>query len=357
MRVCYLGPFDPNYPRNRIIIKGLRKNGVEVIECNSLGSNRVFDYMKLLTKLPSISCDAVLLGARGDFFGQPLVPLVKRLTNKLVVFDAVLTLTETEVLDRQLVSSGSTKASLLFLLDYVALRDADVVLCDTLTHANYYSSFFGLRIDKFERVLVSTDDDVFYPRKEVEKHKNFKVMFWGGFIPLQGVRYIVQAAKLLEVYPDITFELRGCGQTLNETLQLSKRLGCNNIRFVPEWIPYIQLPGCIAGADVCLGVFGETEKAKRVIPNKALEAFAMRKPLVTGDSPAARELLRDHENCLLVPMANPKALAGAVLELKLNYELASKIADNGYSLFCRELSPVSIGKVLKEILFASVELR
>ncbi|MEF9426698.1 MAG: hypothetical protein L0956_05835 [Candidatus Mariimomonas ferrooxydans] len=36
MKVCYFGTYStgPGYPRNRVIIKGLRENRVEVIECH-----------------------------------------------------------------------------------------------------------------------------------------------------------------------------------------------------------------------------------------------------------------------------------------------------------------------------------
>ena len=36
MRVCYFGTYStgPGYPRNRVIIKGLRENGIEVVECH-----------------------------------------------------------------------------------------------------------------------------------------------------------------------------------------------------------------------------------------------------------------------------------------------------------------------------------
>jgi len=75
LRVCYFGPFDPNYPRNRTIIKGLVKNGVELIECNITPSVRLLDYLRLLRKYRGLDYDLVMLGARGDYFGQPLVPL------------------------------------------------------------------------------------------------------------------------------------------------------------------------------------------------------------------------------------------------------------------------------------------
>ncbi len=68
-------------------------------------------------------------------------------------------------------------------------------------------------------------------------------------------------------------------------------LNSKNIDFIPHWVPYEELPDYVSKADVCLGIFGDTEKAQRVIPTKAIDALALQKPLVTGDSQAARELL------------------------------------------------------------------
>ena len=76
----------------------------------------------------------------------------------------------------------------------------------------------------------------------------------------------------------------------------------------------------------------------------------MSKPLITGNSPAARELLTNMDNSLLVPMANPKMLADAILTLKEDKNLRDRIAKNGYALFKRKLTPRTIGAGLKSIL-------
>ena len=34
MKVCYWGTFEREYPRNAVLIAGLRQNGVEVVECH-----------------------------------------------------------------------------------------------------------------------------------------------------------------------------------------------------------------------------------------------------------------------------------------------------------------------------------
>jgi glycosyltransferase involved in cell wall biosynthesis len=355
MIVCYLGPFDPDLTRNRVIIKGLLQNKVELVLCNTIASKkRVIDWMKVLKYLRS-KYDVIMIGARGDYYNQPLVPIVKSLTKTPVVFDSMLTLYETQVVDRQTVGLGSFKANIWQLLDDLALRRADLILSDTEAHLKYYSNFYGESITKFRRVLIGTDDDVFYPREIQKENDDFLVMYWGNYIPLHGIENIVKAAKLLEDHTDIKFELRGSGQMYKSCLTMSKTLGLRNISFNNKWVPAEKLPVCIAKADVTLGNFGNSQKAKRVITCKAVDSIAMGKPLITGDSPAAREVFTHLCNCYLVPMAHPQALANAILELKNNENLRRKIGQNGYRLFKERLSPKIIGRQLKSDLVELVE--
>jgi glycosyltransferase involved in cell wall biosynthesis len=355
LKVGYFGPFNPRHDRSRVIIKGLRKNGVEVIECNAQSTLRLLRYVKILERQRKLHYDVIILGARGEYYGQPLVPLIRAITKQPIVFDAVLTLYETEVVDRQIVDRKSVKARALYLLDYYAFKNSDLILADTYVHAKYYSQFYHIEPDKFRKLPVGSDDDVFYPRIMKKEKDYFLVMFWGGFAPLHGVSYIVKAAKILASYRDIRFELRGYGQTYKEASALARSLNVENVTFVPKWVPYEKFPNYVAKADVCLGIFGETEKAQRVIPAKVVESLAMQKPLITGDSLAAREILVNMENSLLVPMANPEALAVAILTLKEDQKLREKIAENGYRLFKERLSPKAIGRELKSILLKLVE--
>src|SRR5207245_1255013 len=78
-----------------------------------------------------------------------------------------------------------------------------------------------------------------------------------------------------------------------------------------DQVPLASLPAELAAAAVVLGVFGASQKAAMVMPNKVWQAAAAGRPLVTRDGPALREGLRPGEHCLACPPADPAALAAA----------------------------------------------
>jgi glycosyltransferase involved in cell wall biosynthesis len=169
----------------------------------------------------------------------------------------------------------------------------------------------------------------------------FVALFVGKLIPLQGVDTILAAARLA---PDIRFRIVGSGQ-LDGLLADPPR----NVEHVP-WIEYEQLPDEIRQAGCSLGVFGTTGKARRVIPNKAFQAIACGAPLVTADTPAARELLSDEASALLVPAGDAEALAGAIRRLAADPVLASRIAAGGRATYESKASEAVLGERWREII-------
>ena len=87
-----------------------------------------------------------------------------------------------------------------------------------------------------------------------------------------------------------------------------------------------------------------------MIPNKAFQALACGTPLVTADTPAARELLVDEESALLVPAGDPGALAEAIRRLAADPDLAQRIAAAGRSAYERQASEAVLGKRWRDII-------
>ncbi len=282
------------------------------------------------------------------FSGQGMAFFAKLITRKPIILDAFISLYNTVIEDRKLHSKFSISAIYNFLLDWGSVRLADRVLLDTREHIKYFNSKFKIQSSKFDVVPVGTDNTIFYPRPE-QKHDKFIVGFHGTYIPLHGVEFIVKAAQILKNEKDIEFRFLGNGQTLGETKKNVKELGLENIKFNEERVPYEKLPKFIAGNDICLGIFGDTLKAKMVIPNKIYECAAMAKPIITEDTPAVIEYFTD-KDLKLASIADPKNLADAILELKEKPELRQEMAKNAYDKFKTFGTIEKIAQKLKEVL-------
>ena len=358
MRILFIAGREPDYIRNKVILKGLRENGVEILECTSLSGS-------YLTRLPAVikkwfgtlwrreTFDAVFVG----FLGHPLVPIVKKTApKKPIIFDVHSSFYDTLVKDRGRFKDGSIMSRLLQAFDRYSCSLADKVFLDTYEHANYFRDQFDLEPELFERTLVGADDLLFYPR-EKDPGDVFTVHFQGGgggmLLPLHGFPYILKAAKLLEDRDDIKFNMICSVEDFGYD-SLIEELNPRNVDFI-GMVPAEEVPEVIARADLCLGVFGSTPKAQRVIPGKVYEALAMGKPVITARTPAIAELLTDRVDVFLCDPASPESLAEAILTLKNDKKLMNDIAQQGYRKYRDECTPEVIGKRLKEVLKRVIE--
>lgn len=360
---------EEGYPRNRVIIEGLRKNGVEVTECHEdfwkdtsqklegvkAGSGIVkmlyrllLTYSKLISKFRRVGYyDALIVGYAGhiDIFLAKALNIFRR---KPIIFDAFLSLYDTAVMDRKIVSPGSIKAKLLRFIDTWSCKLADAVLLDTPAHVDYFVKEFGLPAEKFYAVPVGSalSEQIHLERSRTSDtvHEYFHVLYFGSYIPLHGVDVIINAAKILQNEKEIVFTLIGKGQLLPAMQQLVSELGLKNINFIDRFVEEQELVKYIQHADICLGIFGQTEKALRVIPCKVYNCLQLGKPLITSRTEATEGILLDMQNAILSIPGDPNDLAKKISELKHDSKLRERIADNGARYFADNFSSDAIGK-------------
>lgn len=349
MNILYFGAYDPNYPRNKTLIKGLCANGAQVLEINDR-SKSFLKYFKLFFKYlkNKHNYDAMIVG----FPGQESVFLASLLTRKPIIFDVFTSHFGGHILDRGKHGPKSWRAKWYKWLDQKSVKLADLALLDTDSHIQFFIKELGLFKEKFRRIFVGTDSDIFYPRFVAKNTDKFLIHFHGNYIPLQGVEYIIRAAKLLEG-EEVFFNLVGRGQTYQKNRDLAEELDVRNINFVDR-VPYEKLADYINMADVSLGIFGDTVKTALVIPNKIFETIACAKPVITSDTKAARELFIDGENILFCRQASPEDLADKILKMKNNEILRQQIAQGGYQIFKNHCTEKILGteliKIIKEII-------
>jgi glycosyltransferase involved in cell wall biosynthesis len=324
------------------VISCLRKAGVEVEEEHvavlddlregwSAGPGRALRLAaaeaRLFRRRPR-GFDAFVVGYPGHL-DMPAAKHAAR--GRPVVFNPLVSLADTLVGDRGRFRPGSLAARGLERIDRHAFRSADLVVADTEAHARFLGQLAGR--DDIAVCFVGAEERLFQPGWQPQEA--FTALFVGKLIPLQGVETILAAAR---VAAEIPFRIVGSGQL---GPLLAKRPA--NVTHVP-WIEYERLPDEIRDAGCALGIFGTTAKAQRVIPNKAFQALACGVPLVTADTPAARELLEDGVSALLVPPGDPTALADAVRRLATDAELARRIGAGGRAAYEREASEDVLGR-------------
>jgi len=338
LSVCYWPGRESSYSRNRVILRGLKLAGVDVYDCSFEGKvcSRFFKGLFRFLSVKKKS-DLILVG----FFGHFLMPIVRLLTRKKLVFDAFVSVYQTMVFDRQVFRPKGILAQLARMADQSACNFANTILLDTNQHIDYYVREYGLSESKFLRFPASADDTVFYPRTGISE-KDFLVHFHGEFQRLHGIDYIIEAASLL---PDIKFRMVGKGKGFNTICKRSIAEGLTNIEFHPA-VSYEKLAELMSEASICLGIFGKTKKAGMVIPHKVYEALAMGKPIITSDTTAARELLEDGKTAVLCPPGNSKALAAAIQYLREDEPLRRSLGSSGRALFKEKCLPETLGKQL-----------
>jgi glycosyltransferase involved in cell wall biosynthesis len=362
MRVLLFGTYDTRtHPRIGTIAEGLRERGVDVGECNAPLGLDTAARVRLLAepwRLPAMAArlasrwatlawrapgwrdqgrpehgrpeqgwpeqgrpehgrpeqgwrrrgwrkargagpDAVAVGYLGHFD----VHLARLLFPRaLVVLDYLVSASGTGR-DRGL--DGGPRKALLRWIDAAALRAADVVVVDTEEHRQTLPDRYR---DRAVVVPVGAPAGWFGTRTAREEGP-LRVIFFGLYTPLQGAPVIGEALALI-ASTGIEVTMAGTGQDYATTRAAAD--GNDRVRWL-DWVPAGDLPALVAGHDVCLGIFGTGDKARRVVPNKVFQGAAAGCAIVTSDTPPQRRALGD--DAILVPPGDAKALACALRDL------------------------------------------
>jgi len=269
---------------------------------------------------------------------------VARARRAPLLVDAMVSLSDTLAGDRG--RAGRAAGAALAGLDRAALRAADLVMADTRAGADFLRTRFGVPGGRLCVVPVGAEPERFPPSPQPSGPPT--ALFYGKLQPLHGLDTVVAAARMPGVPP---VRLIGEGQLDAWLAEELRREPPPPIEHV-KWVPYERLGAEVAAAAICLGVFGTGAKAARVVPNKVHQAMAGARPVVTADTPAARELLADGRDALLVRPGDPGALAAALRRLAADRELRERLGAAARRRFLEAGAPAAVAGRLLEALSA-----
>jgi glycosyltransferase involved in cell wall biosynthesis len=366
-KVAFFGTYDPSYPRNAVLITGLRAHGVAVHEVHAslppfdaaglagpggaarLAGGVAAAHLRLAVQHHRrFRPDTLVVGYPGHLT-VPYARLVASLRHARLVFDPLVSLADTFSGDRGLLEEGSAAAAVASAVDRVAFSCGGLVLADTWAHAAYYQRV--LRVERSRLAVVPVGalpvDGADGRARPAAEDRPLTVMQYGKWSPLHGADVVLEAAERLRDAP-VRFVLAGEGQLSGALKAEVRDRRLDNV----DWLgtrSHDELRRLLLAADVCLGVFGRSEKAGRVVPNKVYDGLACGRPVVTAASPGARELLHDGEDALLVPPGDGASLAAALHRL-LDEDERARLGAAALGLYRRACTPPAIARRLLDAL-------
>jgi glycosyltransferase involved in cell wall biosynthesis len=350
-RVCFAGAYDPGYPRNRILREGVRRAGWGVLEARVAEKRAWRRYPALAWSLARNSPGAdVLLVPEFRHKDMPLVSALRG--RRPVVFDPLVSRWDTLVGDWRIHAHSSGQARWNRMLDRWSLSSAQMVLCDTWAHGELLAEL-GAPREQLRRVLVGAEDEFFRlttePPAPSATSGGIRILYIGGFLPLHGVRTILEAARILESraaqLPPFTFQLVGRGIEYDESRVYASWHKLERVEFTGK-LDYSGAPQVFASAHIALGAFGAGAKTGRVIPHKLYQGLAAGRAVVTGDGPGVREVFTDGEQLLLVPRGNAEALAAALTRLIGDADLRARLGAAARARALEVATPDAVGRTL-----------
>ncbi|NJP06513.1 MAG: methyltransferase domain-containing protein [Chloroflexaceae bacterium] len=353
MRICYFGTYERDYPRNALMIEAMRRSGLIVYECHAsiwqgkrdksgvyrglaavtMALRVVLAYVGLLLRYWRMPAHDVLMVGYIGQLDMLLAWGLSRLRAVPLVFNPMLSLYDTFCDDRNLVVPRSMTGRLFWWLDALACHAADHSILDTPENVEYFCQTFKLPPERLSVVPVGTDDRLFRPVEEPVHHAQqpFDVVFVGKLIPLQGSETILHAAALLRDAP-VHLTVIGSGQQHDLVHRLAQELALTNVTLI-DWIEYERLPWRYAQATLCLGIFGDSAKADRVIPNKVFQALAVGRPVITADTAAIRSAFAVGREIWVSQPGDAADLAQQIRYLIDHPDVREGLAQQGYQAF------------------------
>ena len=175
---------------------------------------------------------------------MPLAFVLAKLSGKKIIYAPFISVYQTLTVQRAYFKPKSIAGKLFYLLDKYACKLSDRIILDTNAHAEYFSKTFGIPKEKFVRVFIGADEN--YRKASAAGNKEFTALFYGSFIPGQGIELLLDAAEMLK-NEKLKIIMAGDGPLKEKAMETAVRKGLKNIEF-PGWVDAKNLPALIAKA-------------------------------------------------------------------------------------------------------------
>jgi N-acetyl-alpha-D-glucosaminyl L-malate synthase BshA len=153
---------------------------------------------------------------------------------------------------------------------------------------------------------------------EPVNNKKKVILYVGRLEPVKGVRYLVQAVRILinRGFRNMKLLIVGDGSEKRYLEELVKKLGLEDYIVFVGRAPHDKIPEYMASADLLV-----LPSLSEGFPNTIIEAMAMGLPVIASRVGGLPWIIKDGENGFLVEPRNPRDIAEKIILLLTNDDL------------------------------------
>lgn len=281
-----------NYVRNKSLNNFLRRKN-NLIELNYHG-NFILKNIKIL-KIFFLDCDIILINwnSWSSFF---LIKLINIFKNKPIIYDAY-TLIYEDYSDNK-IKKNNLLDFLYKKIEKFIYSNCEVLITDTIIHKEKLK-----KILKHKKKIITLN--VFQQNLSLSKKKvnntKIKILHAGADRKLHGITKMIELINKLpnKIKEKIYFQII-CNDNFNQYKNQITKLKCEKYIKLIKPIKYRYYLNMIKNADICMGLFGNTEKAKGVISNFIVTSANLGKVIITKNTKAAKTYLINNKGILLL---------------------------------------------------------
>ncbi len=282
---------------------------------------------------------------------------------KKILAEYYISMFDTLALDRKTYSEHSVTAQRYKEFDTLLQKHSRAIYLN-LTEARRYAALCQLNLDDLDYTIIPlcvkerTKALLYY-----YSHKDtpFNIVWWGTYIPLHGLEKIILAIKAvvkkdenchLYIFGNNDEAAEPYGRIIAENGLTNHITIRNDVTFYNGKLEKFLTEHCA----LSMGVFGDSEKARSVIVNKAVEAAGMKIPILTQHSEAFSEFFQDGRSIF---MCEPsiEVIADNILSIKsMTVAEVEHIVNNSFKVFQDNFSTAAAYAAYENLLKEYVQM-
>ena len=217
------------------------------------------------------------------------------------------------------------------------LAEARLVTVCSRAALGHLQTHYGSAADKVELVYHGLPSAPVPGPRPPLPGRRFRVLGVGRLVPKKGFRHLIEAAALAPGGFEV--ELAGDGPERADLARLAAARKVEGRVIFDGELGEEGLAAACARADaVCMPSVVAGDGDRDGVPNALLEAMAASLPAVTTDAGGLPEAAQDGRTGLVVPQADPQALAEAIERLERDGELRARLVSGAHELLRERFS-------------------